>query len=252
MSDPQMPVISSYRHSQPLCIQFPSKDTQTQEQQSDPSDTSQQCTKKTQPKLIILSDASRNIYLAYNNFLNLPRELQGICHYVQPIIDLSKIRTKYLSGACSANLNILSNFKNQYPQQGSQQSTYDSKSFTDLYTSILNSVDEGTLILNSVYGTLIKNQFYLDNTDPYLHRIHTPGILMPSVSPSKTDFSAIPYSVAPSYVISSVKNISGSSNISQNAVSDVLKKWPGCAGPGILFRSSSGTQPQFICLLQCL
>lgn len=186
----------------------------------------------------------------YSNFLNLPRVVQGIV-YRQDIADLSTLSTNYLAGVCYDNLNILSN----------RVLDAQSKAFTDLfesmrkwYQNIQNPLDT---VSTHVIKKLLTNQQYLDEveidtTDKdkniyWLHRLHMPGVIIPRLAPQPIDLSSVAFTAAPSYTISSVSNINKNIDITKE-----LQQWPGCSGPGVFFRPSQGSTPQFICLSQCL
>lgn len=209
------------------------------------------------------------VYKCYNNFLNLPRLVQGVVHKTD-VTELSQIKTKLLSGYCSDNLSILS-FKDTI-----QQEQMYSRSFTDLYKSIKdyvqNSLKQDKQI-DPVILKLVSDQIYVQNQQsglsgikckrfdqpynnivynqqqaaPYVYKQHKPGVLIPRAQPQKFDFSSAAFVTAPSYVVNSVQNIS-----SLGQLINALKNWQGCTGPGVFFRQAQGQKPTFICLSQCI
>lgn len=205
----------------------------------------------------------------YNNFLNLPRLVQGVVHKTD-VTDLSQITTKLLSGYCSDNLSILS-FKDTI-----QQEQMYSRSFTDLYKSIKDYVQNNfkqNKQLDTVILKVVSDQIYVQNQQsglsgikckrfdqpynnivynqqqdaPYVYKQHKPGVLIPRSQPQKLDFSSVSFVAAPSYVVNSIQNIS-----SLGQLINALKNWQGCSGPGVFFRQAQGQEPTFICLSQCL
>lgn len=221
------------------------------------------------PEPTQLSLGRDTISKCYNNFLNLPRLVQGVVHKTD-VTELSQIQTKLLSGYCSDNLSILS-FKDTI-----QQEQMYSKSFTDLYKSIkdyvqpklkqneslspaiLNIVSDQVYVQNQQpglsgikckrfdqpYNNIVYNQ---QQAAPYVYKQHKPGVLIPRAQPQKFDFSSASFVTAPSYVVNSIQNIS-----SLGQLINALKNWQGCSGPGVFFRQAQGQKPIFICLSQCI
>lgn len=192
---------------------------------------------------------------SYSNFLNMPRIVQGIT-YKQDVADLSTLTTKFSQGLCSDNLNILSN------KSLKADSSY-STSFTDLFQSVMNwyttQVDSESIDLTSktVIQLILTNQNYLQSYDLqsadaskkqyYIHRVHKPGVLVPVMQPQHTDLNTVSFTTSPVYTVGP----SITTGVSQS-INKALQDWKGCQGPGVFFRTAMGSQPQFICLSQCL